>query len=77
LQRIDTEKFNLRKTNAVVVKEQYQDDDVYINRAWESITENMKHSATQSPGYYELKQHKPWFDEEYLQLSDQKKKAKL
>jgi hypothetical protein len=36
------------------------DDDVDINRAWENITENKKASATDSLGYYELKQHKPW-----------------
>jgi hypothetical protein len=39
------------------------DDDVDINRAWKNIRENMKTSATESLGYYELKQHKPWFDE--------------
>jgi hypothetical protein len=33
-----------------------------INKAWESIRENIKASATNSLGY-ELKQHKPWFDE--------------
>jgi len=27
----------------------------------------IKASATQSPGLYELKQHKPWINEEYLQ----------
>jgi hypothetical protein len=40
------------------------DDDVYISRFWESIRENMKASAAESLGYYELKQHKLWFDEE-------------
>jgi len=41
-------------------------DDVGINRTWESrsIKENVKTSATKSLGYYELKQHKPWFHEE-------------
>jgi len=34
-----------------------------INRACEIITENIKASATDSPGYYELKHHKPWFRE--------------
>jgi hypothetical protein len=49
------------------VKEQYQvkisngfaalenlDDNVDIDRAWESISENIKASATESIGYYEL-----------------------
>jgi hypothetical protein len=40
------------------------DNDVDINRASENIRENMKSSATESLGCYELKQHKPWFDEE-------------
>jgi hypothetical protein len=39
-------------------------DDVDINRAWESIRENMKTSATEGLGYYELEQHKLWFDED-------------
>jgi hypothetical protein len=34
------------------------DDDVDINRAWKSIRENIKASATENIGYYELKQHK-------------------
>jgi hypothetical protein len=31
--------------------------------AWENIKENIKTSAKESLGLYELKQHKPWFDE--------------
>jgi hypothetical protein len=38
------------------------DDHVDINRAWESIGENIKISAKESLGYYELKKHKPWLD---------------
>ena len=37
--------------------------DKNINRAWESIKENIKTSATESLGMHEMKQHKPWFDE--------------
>jgi len=44
------------------------DGDVDINRAWERIRENLKDSATESLGYYELKQHKPWFDEKCSKL---------
>jgi hypothetical protein len=54
-----------------------EDDYVDINTAWESIRENMKPSAMESTGYYKLKQHKPWFDEEYSKLLDQRKQAKL
>jgi hypothetical protein len=33
--------------------------------------------SLESLGYYELKQHKPWFDEGCSRLSDQRKQAKL
>jgi hypothetical protein len=52
------------------------DDDVGINRAWETIRENIKISAKESLGY-ELKKHKPWFDEGCSKLSDQRKQVKL
>jgi hypothetical protein len=39
------------------------DNEVDINRAWKTIRENIKISGTESPGYSELKKHKPWFDE--------------
>jgi len=42
-----------------------------IKRAWESIKENVKASATGILGYCELKQHKPCFDEECSKLLDQ------
>ena len=48
-----------------------------IIRAWESAIENMKTSAKDSLGLYELKQHKPWFDEECLGFLDQRKQAKM
>jgi hypothetical protein len=38
-------------------------DDVGINRDWESIRGNVKVSATESLGYYKLKKHELWFDE--------------
>jgi hypothetical protein len=71
----------------VEVKEQYQvrisnrfetsenldyDDDVDINRACEIIMYNMKVSATQGLDYYELKEHRPWFDEESSKLLHQR-----
>jgi hypothetical protein len=39
--------------------------------------ENIKISAKQGPGLFNLKQHKPWFDEECLYFSDQRKHAKM
>jgi hypothetical protein len=35
-----------------------------IDSAWENFKENIKTSDKESLGLYELKQHKPWFDEE-------------
>ena len=52
-------------------------DDEDISRAWENIKESIKTSATKSLGLQELKQHKPWFDEERLGFLDQKKQAKM
>jgi hypothetical protein len=37
----------------------------------------MTGSATESIGYCELKQQKPWFDEECAKLLDERKEAKL
>jgi hypothetical protein len=39
-------------------------DSEDIHRVWENIKENIKTSSKQSVGRYELKQQKPWFDEE-------------
>ena len=52
-------------------------DSEDINRAWENIKENIKTSAKESLGLYELKQHKPQFDEESSQFLQQKKQAKM
>jgi hypothetical protein len=41
------------------------------------IRENTKISAIESLGYYELRKHKPWFDEGCSKLLDQIKQAKL
>jgi hypothetical protein len=48
-----------------------------INRAWESIKENIKTLAKESLDLYELKQHKPLFDEECSRFSDQRKQVKM
>jgi hypothetical protein len=50
---------------------------VDINSDWETIEENIKISAKDSLDNYELKKHKPWFDQGCLQLLDQRKQAKL
>jgi hypothetical protein len=53
------------------------DAEVEINSAWETIRENIKISAKESLGYFELKKHKPWFDEGCSELLYLRKEAKL
>jgi hypothetical protein len=53
------------------------DDEVEINTIWETIRGNINIPAKDSLHYYELKQHKPWFDEGCSKLLDQRKQAKL
>jgi hypothetical protein len=53
------------------------DAEVEINSAWETIRENIKISAKESVGYFDLKKHKPWFDEGCSTLLDQRKQTKL
>jgi hypothetical protein len=36
--------------------------EVEINAIWGTVRKNIKKSAKESLGYYELKKHKPWFD---------------
>jgi hypothetical protein len=89
-QTFDGERFNLRKFNELEVRKQYQieittrfaalenvSDYENINRAWESINENIKTSAKERLGLYEWKQHKPRFDGAYLVILDQRKQAKI
>jgi hypothetical protein len=89
-QTFDGERFNLRKFIELEVRKQYQieitnrfaalenvSDDEDINRAWESINENIKTSAKEMLGRHELKQHKPRFNGAYLGILDQRKQAKI
>ena len=78
-QKFDGKSFTLRKLNELEVRKQYQieimkrlaalenlSDSKDINSAWENIKENIRTSAKENLGLPELKQHKPWFDEECL-----------
>jgi hypothetical protein len=80
-QKIGTERFNLKKLNKVDVKEQHQvtvrnkfaalenlKDSGDINRAWDSIRENIQISPQESLGYCESKHFKLWLDEECSKL---------
>jgi hypothetical protein len=53
------------------------DAEEEINSAWKTIRENIKSSAKESLGYFELKKHKPRFDEGCSKLLDQRKQTKL
>jgi hypothetical protein len=53
------------------------DAEVDIMRAQETIRENIKISAKDSLGYYELKKHTPWFYKGCSKLLDQRKQAQL
>jgi len=53
------------------------DDDVSRTCKSASIRESMKASGTDSLGYFELKQHNRWFDEESSKFLDQRTQAKL
>jgi hypothetical protein len=53
------------------------DDSISINSTRDSIRENIKISSKESVGYYELKKHKPRFDEGYSKLSDQRTQTRL
>jgi len=81
VQKFSVERFNVRKLDELGVRKQYEikisyrfatlenlSDRKDINRAWENIRGNVKISAKESLGLYELKQHKPWFNEECLGL---------
>jgi hypothetical protein len=46
------------------------DTEVNVNKAWETIWENIKISAKESQGYYELKNNKQWFDKGCSKLLD-------
>jgi hypothetical protein len=52
-------------------------DEVDINRAWETIRENIKISAKGTLDYYETKKHQPQLDEGCSKLLDQGKQDKL
>jgi hypothetical protein len=89
-QKVDTERFNVKKLNEGDVKEQYQvtirntfaalemlEDSGDINGAWDNIRENIRSSAKGSLSYCEPKHRKPWFEEECSKLVDLRNQAKL
>jgi hypothetical protein len=88
--KMDVQRLNLNQLNEEEVKEEYRvtikykfaalenlDDNGDINKAWETIRENIRISTKESIGFGESKSYKPWFDEECLKLVDGRKQAKL
>jgi hypothetical protein len=86
MQIFDMVRCHLKKLNEAEGKEEYWvelynrftglvnvDTEADINRASETITENIKISAKESLGYYKLKKHEPWFDEGCSKLLDNRK----
>jgi len=87
--KFEVERLKLRKLNELEVRKQYRNkvskrfasleklnESQDINRAWENIKEKIKISAKESLDLYEMKSHKPWIDEEYLEFLDQRKHVK-
>jgi hypothetical protein len=78
-------RFNLRPLNELEVRKQCQikitdrfaafenlNESKDINRTWD-----IKTSTKENLGLCELKQHKPWFDENCLGFLDQRKQAEM
>jgi hypothetical protein len=53
------------------------DAEVDISNFWETVIVEIKTTAQESVGYYDVKRHKQWFNEGCSTLSDQWKRAKL
>jgi hypothetical protein len=88
--KVDMDRFSLKKLNEGEVKGQYQvtiknifsalenlQDNGDINRAWDAIRGNITISAKENIGLCKSTSSKPWFDEECLKLVDRRKGAKL
>ena len=74
---------NLTKLNELEVWKQYQTEITNRSAALENLSDdenikqNIKTSTDESIGLCELKQQRPWFDEECLWFLDQRKQAKM
>jgi len=83
-QKFNGERFSLKKLSELEVRKQYHIKMSNRFAALENLNdskninnkENIQISAKESLGLYELKQHKPWFDDECSRFLDQRKKAK-
>ena len=84
------ERFNHWKQSELEVRKQYQikiskrfcsfgelNDSKDLNRARKNIKQNIITSVKDSQGLYEIKRHKPGFDEGCLRLLHQREEAKI
>jgi hypothetical protein len=82
--KFDVDRCTLRKLSELEIMKQYQieitnsftdlesiSESEDINRAWENIKNSIKTSAKESLCMYNLKKHKPLFDEECSLFLDQ------
>ena len=87
-QKFDVKKFILKKLSELEVRKECRieisnkfvaleslNDRYDINRVWENVKQNIKTSGRESLGQYELKQHKPRFDDECSRILDQRKQT--
>ena len=78
-QKLDRQRFNLRKLNEPEVREKYQieitnrfaalenlNDDKRVYRIWENIKEIIQKSAKGTLWFHDLEKKKTRFDEEYV-----------
>jgi hypothetical protein len=89
IHRFHMKRFNFKKLNEVEAKEQYlvelwkrfasvENLDAGVGvRAYQTISKNIKISAKESLGQFELKKYNPWFNEGCSKLLAQRKQAKL
>jgi hypothetical protein len=70
------EKYRIEVSDRFAALE-HLDAEAEINSACEMIRENINFPAKESLGYFELKKHKPWFEEGCSKLLDKRKEAKL
>jgi len=87
--KFEVERFNLRKLSELEITKEYHikiskrvaalenlNDGEDIKRAWENIKKNIKTLGKESLDLYVSKQHKPWFDEEYVRCLSQRTQTK-
>jgi hypothetical protein len=90
MQKFNMERFSLNKLNKVEETKWYRvknsnrtaalenlDDEMDINRAWETIIDNIKISDEKNLDNYKLKSYTSWFNEGCSKLLDRRKQANL